>query len=86
MSPQLKQVVGEQPVEVVQVRVLSWVEVLGLVVYPPYEWLQVGPDSVEQSVANRVSSSWSPIDSVGEKSSLPSSSLPPLPSCSRALT
>ena len=37
MSPQLKQVVGEH--------VLPWVEVLGLVEYPPSECLQVGPDS-----------------------------------------
>ena len=49
MSPQPKQVVGEQPVDVVQAHVLFRV-VLGLVVYPPYEQLRVGPDSVEQDL------------------------------------
>eukprot|EP00731_Ephydatia_muelleri_P015153 Em0008g873a len=39
MSPQPKQVVGEQPVDVVQAHVLFRV-VLGLVVYPPYEQLR----------------------------------------------
>ena len=79
MSPQSKLIVCEQPVDVVQV----FLVVLGLVPMSGCGWDLI---LMTRSVAKDVSSAWSPLGSVSEKSSPPSYLLPPLPSCSRALT